>query len=164
VKARLQNHSHVHRAPRGRRSFTVGASPRVSATARLAHGSKRQRPFALRPKPCSNTEGIVSVVARNLRYRDKATADPPNKTLEHLPARGVIVWAVIFQSDYTPQKPIRLDLSKARRLPRREGAYVAGGLHELTGSGPRRAHSVIVRRLLRIAANKRAPHRGTARP
>jgi len=84
-------------------------------------------------------------MARNVRYRDKATADPPNKTLEHLPARGVIVWAVIFQSDYTPQKPIGLDLSRARRLPCCEAAYVAGGVYELAGSGPRRAYSVIVR-------------------
>ena len=57
----------------------------------------------------------------------------------------MIVWAVIFQSDYTPQKPVRLDLSKARYFPCCEGAYVAGGVYELTGSGPRRAYSVIVR-------------------
>jgi hypothetical protein len=57
----------------------------------------------------------------------------------------VIVWAVIFQSDYTPQKRLRLDLSKARRLSCCERAYVAGGVYELTGSGSRRAYSVIVR-------------------
>src|SRR5882672_8411834 len=28
-------------------------------------------------------------IARNVRYRDEATADPPNKTLGHLPARGI---------------------------------------------------------------------------
>jgi hypothetical protein len=84
-------------------------------------------------------------IARNVRYRDKATEDPPNKTLQDLPSRGVIVWAVIFQSNYTPHKPIRLDLTQARHLPCCEGAYVAGGVDELTGSGPRRAYSVIVR-------------------
>jgi hypothetical protein len=84
-------------------------------------------------------------IARNVRYRDKATADPPNKTLAHVPRTGVIVWAVIFQPTYTPDKPIKLDLTKARRLPCCEGAYVAGGVWELTGSGPRRAYSIIVR-------------------
>jgi hypothetical protein len=84
-------------------------------------------------------------IARNVRYRDRATDDPPNKTLQDLPSRGVIVWAVIFQSSYTPHKPIRLDLSKARHLPCCEAASVAAGVYELTGSGPRRAYSVIVR-------------------
>lgn len=97
------------------------------------------------PGPGRAPKASSAWIARNVRYRDKATADPPNKTLEHMPARGVIVWAVIFQSDRTPQKPIRLDLKKARHLPCCEAAYVAGGVYELTGSGPRRAYSVIVR-------------------
>jgi hypothetical protein len=97
------------------------------------------------PSPVRAPKASSAWIARNVRYRDKATADPPNKTLENLPSRGVIVWAVIYQTDYTPQKPVRLDLSRARRLPCCEGAYVAGGVYELTGSGPRRAYSVIVR-------------------
>jgi hypothetical protein len=84
-------------------------------------------------------------IAINVRYRDKAIADPPNKTLARLPSNGMIVWAVIFQSDYTPRTQIELDLRKAKRFECCEGAYVAGGLYELTGAGPRRAYSVIVR-------------------
>jgi hypothetical protein len=57
----------------------------------------------------------------------------------------VIVWAVIFQSNYTPRKRVRLDLRRARHLPCCEGAYVVGGADELTGAGPLRAYSVIVR-------------------
>ena len=108
-------------------------------------GSSGNVPSLYGPSPVRAPKASSAWMARNVRYRDKATADPPNKTLEHLPARGVIVWAVIFQSDYTPQKPIGLDLSRARRLPCCEGAYVAGGVYELAGSGPRRAYSVIVR-------------------
>ena len=36
-------------------------------------------------------------------------------------------------------------MSKASRFPCCEGAYVGGGVYELTGSGPRRAYSIIVR-------------------
>jgi hypothetical protein len=84
-------------------------------------------------------------IATNVRYRNRAIDDPPNETLRHLPPRGVIVWAVIFESDRTPQKRVRLDLSDARHLPCCEGTGVAGGVYDLTGSGPRRAYSVIVR-------------------
>ena len=83
-------------------------------------------------------------IARNVRYRDRATADPPNATLMHLPRDGVIVWAVILQSRSAP-RPIRLDLALAKRFDCCEGAYVAGGEYELTGLGPRDAYSVIVR-------------------
>ncbi len=83
-------------------------------------------------------------IARNVRYSDRATADPPNTTLMHLPRNGVIVWAVIVQSRFA-QGPIRLDLAKAKRFDCCEGAYVAGGEYELSGLGPRDAYSVIVR-------------------
>src|SRR5712691_3253232 len=63
-------------------------------------------------------------IARNVRYRDRATADPPNATLMHLPRAGVIVWAVIIQSRSAP-RPIRLDLALAKRFDCCEGAYVA---------------------------------------
>jgi hypothetical protein len=97
------------------------------------------------PSPVRAPKSSSAWIARNVRYRDKPTADPPNKTLEHLPPRGVIVWAVIFQSNSTPQQPVKLDMSKAKHLPCCEGAYVAGGVDELTGAGPHRAYSVIVR-------------------
>ena len=84
-------------------------------------------------------------IARNIRYRDPATADPPNRTLTHLPRTGVIVWAVIERPAGTGETPIRLDLGKAKRFACCEGAYVAGGEFELTGSGPGGGYSVIVR-------------------
>lgn len=84
-------------------------------------------------------------IAKNVRYRDDATADPPNKTLAHLPRNGVIVWAVIYNPADKGSKPIQLDLAKAKRFACCEGEYVAGGEYELGGSGPGRAYSVIVR-------------------
>jgi hypothetical protein len=84
-------------------------------------------------------------IATNVRYRDRATADPPNKTLAHLPRNGVIVWAVIYQGRPRGQKPIVLDLRRARHLPCCEGERVAGGVSELTGAGPHHEYSVIVR-------------------
>ena len=83
-------------------------------------------------------------MAMNVRYRDSATADPPNTTLKYLPRNGVIVWAVIYQAG-SRQKSIQLDLRRARHLPCCEGERVAGGVSELTGAGPRNAYSVIVR-------------------
>jgi hypothetical protein len=82
--------------------------------------------------------------AKNVRYRDEPTADPPNATLAHLPANGLIVWAVIY-NPANSGAPLRLDLRKARHLECCEGAYVAGGNYELTGYGPTRTYSVIVR-------------------
>lgn len=84
-------------------------------------------------------------IARNVRYRDDATADPPNKTLAHLPKNGVIVWAVIYSPVEKITKPLRLDLNKAKRFNCCEAAYVAGGEYELTGFGAGHAYSAIVR-------------------
>ena len=83
-------------------------------------------------------------IARNVRYRDEPTADPPNATLARLPSNGLIVWAVIYDPANSGA-PLRLDLGKARRLKCCEGAYVAGGNYELAGYGPKRAYSAIVR-------------------
>lgn len=84
-------------------------------------------------------------IARDVRYRNEATADPPNKTLAHLPARGIIVWAVIY-APASSGRPIRLDLQAARHLACCDGPVrVAGGDYELAGYGPRRAYSMIVR-------------------
>lgn len=84
-------------------------------------------------------------IATHVRYRDDPTADPPNKTLAHLPPSSVIVWAVIFNPAQKGQRPIRLDLGKAKHFACCEGEYVAGGEYELTGYGPGRTYSVIVR-------------------
>jgi hypothetical protein len=84
-------------------------------------------------------------LATGTRYRDDPTADPPNLTLKHLSRRAVIVWAVIYSPTAIGDMPIRLTLSAARRLLCCEGERVAGGNWELTGAGPRRAYSMIVR-------------------
>ena len=82
--------------------------------------------------------------ARDVRYRDAATADPPNKTIAHLPARGIIVWAVIY-APATGGRPIQLDLRRARHLACCDGPVrVAGGVYEITAC-PHRAYSLIVR-------------------
>jgi hypothetical protein len=84
-------------------------------------------------------------IARNVRYADEATADPPNKTLAHLPARGIIVWAVIY-APASSGRPIHLDLRQARHLACCDGPVrVKGGVYELAGYGPRRAYSTIIR-------------------
>lgn len=69
-------------------------------------------------------------IAKNVRYRDPATADPPNTTLAHLPSNAVVVWAVIFNPARSGEKPIRLDLGTARRFDCCEAAYVAGGEYD----------------------------------
>ena len=83
--------------------------------------------------------------ARHVRYRDRPTADPPNRTLSHLPRDAVIVWAVIFEADRPHQAPIRLRFDLARRFVCCEAAYVAGGSYDLVGRGPSGGYSVIVR-------------------
>jgi len=83
--------------------------------------------------------------AKNVRYRDVATADPPNETLSHLPANAVIVWAVIYSPADRGREGIRLELSRAKRFECCEGEYVAGGEYELTGRAPGGAYSAIVR-------------------
>jgi hypothetical protein len=84
-------------------------------------------------------------IARNVRYRDGPDADPPNRTLAHLPSDGVIVWAVAFEPAGMPQRPIALDLARARRLDCCEATSVPGGMYELTGAGRGGSYSTIVR-------------------
>ena len=84
-------------------------------------------------------------VATGVRYRDRATADPPNTTLSRLPRRAVVVFAVVYQSGRSDEKPIDLRLEHAKRYACCDGTYVAGGEYELDGAGPLTAYSVIVR-------------------
>lgn len=84
-------------------------------------------------------------IARGVRYRDDATADPPNKTLKHLSREAVIVWAVIWEPTVVEPTPIRRALDSAKRFACCEAAAIAGGEWELTGAGPSRTYSVIVR-------------------
>ena len=83
--------------------------------------------------------------AKNVRYRSPATADPPNKTLVHLRANGIIIWAVISRTSGHAGQPIRLDMRRAKHYACCEGELVAGGEYELTGSAPSHAYFVIAR-------------------
>ena len=84
-------------------------------------------------------------LAKGARYRDRPSADPPDATLSRLPPRGIVVFAVAYQSAQKTERRIILRLDHATRYPCCDGTYVAGGEYGLTGTGPRAAYSVIVR-------------------
>jgi hypothetical protein len=107
-----------------------------SGTMRSAYAGARRVPTPLES---------AAWTATGVRYRDRATADPPNVTLRAIPPRAVIVWAVIYEPVSAHQARIRFALSAARRLACCEGEPVVGGMWELAGAGPGRAYSVIVR-------------------
>jgi hypothetical protein len=109
----------------------------ASGNTRSAYVGRRRRA----PVPLESAAWI----AKGVRYRDDPTADPPNKTLQHLSKRALILWAVIYTPVAAGQKPIRLSIAAAKRFKCCEAAYVAGGEWELAGTGPGRAYSVIVR-------------------
>ena len=83
--------------------------------------------------------------ATRVQYRDRPTADPPDRTLSRLPRHGIVVFAVVYQSGRTTERRIDLRLDRAKRYPCCDGTYVAGGEYELDGAGPAAAYSVIVR-------------------
>jgi hypothetical protein len=87
----------------------------------------------------------IAWTAHGVRFSDRPTADPPTRTLARLPARGILVSVVIYESGQRAQRPIELRLVRAKRFPCCDGTYVAGGEYGLSGSGPRNAYSVIVR-------------------
>jgi hypothetical protein len=82
-------------------------------------------------------------IASGVRYRDAATADPPNETLRHLGPGDVIVWAVAYAPPARGPR-LRLDLRRARHLACCEAVPVAAEW-ELAGNGRDRRYSVIVR-------------------
>jgi hypothetical protein len=83
----------------------------------------------------------------NLPYRDRATTDPPARTLQEIVdrRRGVVVFALI--EDMWDPKPFRPDLGRARHLLCCDGSPPASYVSnwELSGHGPRGAYHVIVR-------------------
>ncbi len=91
--------------------------------------------------PKESTAWMVTGV----RYRDRRQADPPEATLSHLPRRGIVVFAVVYESAQTTERRIALSLDHATRYPCCDGTYVAGGEYALTGAGRGAAYSVIVR-------------------
>ena len=138
------------RVPPGTRARSLGAPAVVSPPARLADGGERRVPLVLRKArdPGAPTSRVDSLDREERPLPDRAAADPPTETLADLPAAGIVVWAVIYSpvESNPPPRPIRLDLSKARHLECCDGPVsVAGGDDELTGYGPGRAYSVIVR-------------------
>ena len=82
---------------------------------------------------------------RGVRYRDRRTADPPNVTLSELPPRGILVFAVVYESGRRTGSRIDLHIDRATRYACCDGKYVAGGEYALAGLGPDAAYSVIVR-------------------
>lgn len=84
-------------------------------------------------------------IAKDVRYRDPRTADPPDATLSRLPRRGILILAVVYQSTQHAGHRIELRLDRATRYPCCDGTYVRGGEYALTGVGPGGAYSVIVR-------------------
>lgn len=87
----------------------------------------------------------IAWMATGVRFGDRPTADPPARTLAHLPPRGILVSVVIYESGRKTERPIELRFVRARRFPCCDGTYVAGGEYGLSGRGPRNAYSVIVR-------------------
>jgi hypothetical protein len=83
-------------------------------------------------------------MARDVRYLDDPTADPPNKTLAHLSPRSVLIWAVIYSKPEASKRTVPLELSSARALPCCDAEGVPAGEWELSGSGGR-GYSVIIR-------------------
>jgi hypothetical protein len=87
--------------------------------------------------------------AANVRYRDRATSDPPNATLQQLPSTGIVVWASIQSPTAWPpdhrRVSVHYSLADAYRFACCEAAGVRGGEWELYGFGPKRAYSVLVR-------------------
>jgi len=108
-------------------------------------GASGNVPSLYGPSPFRAPKESTAWIARNVRYRDAATEDPPSRTLAHLPSSGVIVWAVIFQGQMREQKPISLNLDRAKHFACCEGEPVAGGEYELHGFGPRGAYTVYIR-------------------
>jgi len=105
-------------------------------------------------------------MARGVRYRDRPGADPPVATLSRLPRRGIVVFAVIYESARLRERRIDLRLDRATRSPCCDGTYVAGGEYGLAGAGPGAAYSVLVRvyfgspptRLIRAQAQRALEH------
>jgi hypothetical protein len=108
----------------------------ASGTLRSSYG-----PVPGVPSPKETTAWM----ARGVRYRDPATADPPNATLSRLPRHGVVVFATVYESGGNRGRTVSLRFDRARRFPCCDGTYVPGGEYELDGAGPSAAYSVIVR-------------------
>ena len=99
--------------------------------------------------PKESTAWMVTGV----RYRDRRQADPPEATLSHLPRRGIVVFAVVYESAQTTERRIALSLDHATRYPCCDGTYVAGGEYALTGRGTRGSVLSDRPRLLRLVAD-----------
>ena len=74
---------------------------------------------------------VATAWAANIRYRDRATSDPPNGTLQHLPSNGIVVWASIQPPTAWPPDHRRVSahylLADAYRFACCEAAALRGG-------------------------------------
>jgi hypothetical protein len=84
-------------------------------------------------------------MARGVAYRDRRTADPPDRTVSRLPPHAILVFATIYESGRVDGRRIELRLARATHFACCDGTYVAGGQYALRGLGPGSAYSVIVR-------------------
>jgi len=133
----LACHRSRGRGPRSPLPRSLASPARVSAFARLAGGDERDDALRLGWRGGSGSrrpKRLAARIAKGVRYRDAATADPPNVTAALLPANGIVVWAVILHPGQ-PGRPIQLDLSEARRFTRCDGTYGGGGEYELSCRG-----------------------------
>jgi hypothetical protein len=141
----------------------VGASPRVSATARLAHGRKWQRPFALRPQPCSSAESVASVdrEERSLsRQADRRPAEQDARTFA-TPRSDRLGGDLPVGQHTAETRQARLEQGETPPVLR--GCLRRGRSGRANRSRPASCLLGNRPRLLRIAADESAPHRGTAR-
>ena len=116
-----------------------------------ANGWHTGHSATFRSVACSRPNVPTSTAwAANVAYRDSAAADPPNRTLQQLPATGVVVWASISActAHWPPdhrRASTHLSLADAYRFACCEARDVRGGEWELYGFGPKQAYSVLVR-------------------
>jgi hypothetical protein len=88
--------------------------------------------------------------AANVRYRERATADPPNTTLQHLPRDGIVIWTMIQPATGWPPAGRRVtalyySLVHPYRFPCCEATRVPGGEWEFYAYGPQRTYALLIR-------------------
>jgi hypothetical protein len=76
--------------------------------------------------------------ASNVRYHDRATSDPPNYTLQHFPASGVVVWGAIQTGGWPPggrRISVHYSLADPYRFPAAKRPTSAAVSGSCTGLG-----------------------------
>lgn len=123
------------------------------------------------PPDIASPKESTAWMTRGVRYRDRRTADPPDRSISHLSRHAILVFAVAYESGRADSR-IKLRLDRATRYACCDGTYVAGGEYALAGTGPEAAYSVIVRvyfgsppgRSMRAQAQRALDHLVLPRP